>query len=73
MWEILKLQHCKRSDSFDKITDMCNGDVMRLDSFFDVPENAGVMLCTDGVPVFKSSCKLYCYYLIAQIISLFFR
>ena len=42
MWEILKLQHCKRSDSFDKITDMCNGDVMRLDSFFDVPEMQGL-------------------------------
>lgn len=62
MWEVIKQQHSKRNNNMDKITDMCDGDIMRLDSFFNVPENAGVMLCTDGVPVFKSSGMLHVYY-----------
>ena len=55
MWEILKEQHSKRKNDKDVITDIYDADAMSSDPFFDFPENAGIMLCTDGVPVFKSS------------------
>lgn len=55
MWETLKREHIKMHQSISIISDMCKGDVMHSDSFFDVPEHVGLMLCTDGVPVFKSS------------------
>ena len=41
---------------------MSNGDAMHLDSFFDVPENAGVMCC-----------RLYYFNLITRMILLIFR
>jgi hypothetical protein len=55
MWEILKEQHSKRKNDKDVITDIYDADALSSDPFFDFPENAGIMLCTDGVPVFKSS------------------
>ena len=59
MWESLTEQYRKRSHKSNVITDVCDADIMQQDSFFDCPEHAGVILCTDGVPVFKSSGMLY--------------
>ena len=59
MWESLTEQHRKRSHKSNVITDVCDADIMQQDSFFDCPEHAGVILCTDGVPVIKSSGMLY--------------
>ena len=55
MWDVFKEQHRKRNENPNTITDMCDGDFMRQDPFFNLVENAGVILCSDGVPVFKSS------------------
>ena len=61
MWESVKEQLSKKSNKSHAITDMCDADIMQEDSFFDCPEHAGVILCSDGVPVFKSSGMLQYY------------
>ena len=55
MWDVVKEQYRKRNENPNIITDMYDGDFMRQDPFFLFVENAGVILCSDGVPVFKSS------------------
>ena len=42
--------------SMDVLTDIQDGNRYKKQSgFFSVPEHAGLVLCTDGVPLFKSS------------------
>ena len=52
-WSLLQYPFTRKED--DHIHDIQDGEEYKNDPFFSVPEHTGLIMNTDGIPVFKSS------------------
>ena len=52
-WSLLQYPFTREED--DHIHDIQDGEEYKNDPFFSVPEHTGLIMNTDGIPVFKSS------------------